>query len=729
MNSPANLPGRRTDTARRVVRALFQWRYSALIFFVCFFSFLMTLAYILPESFTAKANVFVKAGRENAPEGSLASNESIRLTLTPEDVISESMIMLSRPSLEYAVDILEKEMRPVPKDGISKSYLNFQNWCRSRRLLPGPLYTNGKIPEKFGDEVYSDEKFRYDSNWWKEWLLEREMPLPQAQILIADLEGNGLKENQTKIEDLKEKVSQLLDKERLFRHEQLIQKLGNKLTAEIEPATRVINLAYEHPSPKWAKRTLELVLEGYIEHHSNMHSLGKWDKKIVKDVNGKETTIRTYVNSANTFFQEEADKHSKALDDVQKEITKFHLSHKGGDLDSQRSILTQELIQNEQALRSLQGLKDGSEQLALESPEIAVHQQKLLNLKLELIEKDAIYANKDHPEIAKLEKQIKNTEEALKEQIEQKRTVLQNRVDSLDIELRNVEVDRTTLENLVRTHDSHLASFKRYLAKVEEETIKSAMNEAQITSAKVLEWPAVPNKPSFPNRFVMVLLGILLGIPGAISVALMRAYMHSRIATVEDVEEVLGVSVLSSIPRFKRIPFRNPFKNGAPPVVLNAARLALAALDNEGRRSIHIAASTRGEGSGTLAAALSLEASNDGRSVVFATLDGFPSILGNAENIEILQLAGVPMDAQREAIKAAAEENDLLVLSGPGLAGGGASYASLAEVSLFVVSGTGVHFDVARRGLDQLHRYGKVVLGAVLTQRRNPIPRFLYRFI
>ena len=63
----------------------------------------MTLAYILPESFTAKANVFVKAGRENAPEGSLASNESIRLTLTPEDVISESMIMLSRPSLEYAV--------------------------------------------------------------------------------------------------------------------------------------------------------------------------------------------------------------------------------------------------------------------------------------------------------------------------------------------------------------------------------------------------------------------------------------------------------------------------------------------------------------------------------------------------------------------------------------------------------------------------------------------------
>jgi uncharacterized protein involved in exopolysaccharide biosynthesis len=712
------------------VRALFQWRYSALVFFICFFSFLMTLAYVLPESFTAKANVFVKAGRQNAPEGtSTTISESARLTLSPEDVVSETMIMLSRPALEYAVNILETEVIPQPKDGFSKKYLNFQNWCRSIGLSPGPLFTNGVVPSKFGDVVYTEEKLQYDSKWWRDWLLQRNLPEDKVRILIADLEGKPSKASSDEIDNLKLQVKNLLDKERLYRHEQMVAKLGKKISAEIEPATRVINLSYELASPRIAARTLELVLEGYMEHHSKMHSLGTWREVKVIDINGKEVTKRKYETTAASFFREQANLNKAELEKIQEQITEFRLSHKGGDLDSQRTILTQELIQTEQSLRALKEINQGSEELALDSPEISVHQQRLLDLELELIEKAPLYEGTDNPTIKSLHNKIQLTKDALQRQIIQKRAVLEDRAKSLDQELRNIEANRTALEDLLQKRDSSLGSYKKFIAKAEEEDIKLAMDSDHVTSAKVLEWPTVPNKPSFPNRFIMALLGIFLGIPGALAVALLRAYMHSRIATVEDVEEVLGVSVLSSIPRFARIPFRTPFKDGMPPVVLNAARLALAALDNDGHRSVHVAASTRGEGSGTLAAALSLEASNDGRSVVFATLGGFPAILGEAENVEILQLDGAPMDAQKEAIQAAAEENDLLVLSGPGLAGGGGSYASLTDTSLFVVSGTGVHFDVARRGLDQLRRYGKAVLGAVLTQRRNPIPRILYRFI
>ena len=96
-----------TDTPRRVIRALFEWRWSAIGFFLCFFTFLMVIAYAWPPSYTANATVLVKAGRHNAPEGTATTSEFMRLQSSPEDVISEINVMLSRPVLDAVATDLE----------------------------------------------------------------------------------------------------------------------------------------------------------------------------------------------------------------------------------------------------------------------------------------------------------------------------------------------------------------------------------------------------------------------------------------------------------------------------------------------------------------------------------------------------------------------------------------------------------------------------------------------
>jgi len=635
-----------TDTPRRVIRALFEWRWSAIGFFLCFFTFLMVIAYAWPPSYTANATVLVKAGRHNAPEGTATTSEFMRLQSSPEDVISEINVMLSRPVLDAVATDLEA-WRPggETKKGFGAVMEGFQDWCRGVGLLP-----------------------------------------------VVD------------------------------PHERLITKLSKKLTIEVVPATHVIEISYENTNKAVAARTIQFMLDAYLDYHTKVHADGRWNPETGQfDV------------TAGDFFGRQADDFRSQLDDLQVKITEFRLEHHGGDLTKQRDQLATELLSSKQALRALEFIESGTADLSsvsvLESPEISFHHQRLLDLKLDLAKETPKYTDPNAPALQSLRAQIETSRSELVAQLVRKRDFLDQRVQGLQIELEKVETDRAELERMISKRSQLQTSYTKYSAKAEEERINQALDLQQVTSVKVLEWPALPAKPSFPNRFMMAILGFLLGIPGSIVVALLRAYFHSRVATVSDVETVLGVPVFTSIQRFTRWGGRQAFSEGLPREVLDAARMTLASIDTSVTRALHVASATTGEGAGTLGAALALAAAEDGKRVVFATSSGFPAVLSGSSGIEILQLNDLAVDGKRKAVAEARANADFVILAGPSLAsgGGGGLWASLGDASLFVVSGSGVHFEVARRGLNILERYSPDVVGAVLTQRRNPIPRWLYK--
>lgn len=72
-------------------------------------------------------------------------------------------------------------------------------------------------------------------------------------------------------------------------------------------------------------------------------------------------------------------------------------------------------------------------------------------------------------------------------------------------------------------------------------------------NAKVVDTAGVPNKPSSPNYVLNIIGGLLLAIVGGVGMALAVAFWDDRAKSAYDVETVIGLPLLGSIPRVKRL--------------------------------------------------------------------------------------------------------------------------------------------------------------------------------
>ncbi len=632
MNSPVIPHERPTDTPRRVIRALFEWRWSAIGFFAVFYTLLMLIAYNFPPLYEGEGHILIKAGRASAPEGVPMLANQMGLSLNDEDVVSEINIFLSEDVRARVADrLLAEAGEDETETFFSRLKDEFYDWCESIGLMPT-----------------------------------------------------------------------------LSPKERLILQLGRKVSVEVVPGTKVLEIAYVHQSPRRAEKVVRYMMEEYLRRHVEVHS----------------------DTGALAFFEDQTKLAQERVDAIQAKLTAFRLSHDGGDLSLQRTLLIQDLTQSQQDLSSLGAIDtsvEGLQGVSLQAfPELASFQQRLLDLQLQLPQLRALH-NEDSPEVQTVLTQISETQKALAAQIQSKKDYLTRRVSDLREQLQKVEKDRAEFDDLTQQEQLDLGTLSQYARKAEEERISQAMDDKEMIGARVVDWPFRTHKPWFPNRFLMAILGILLGIPGAIATALIRAYFHSRVSTVQDVETEVGIPVLASI---RRMPAR-AFAHGIPEAVMAAARAVMANMEKEGVQALHVAASTLGEGAATMASAVAIALAEAGRKVVFASTTGVSSpALANAGG-EFLDLSGKTIEEQRGAVAESCAGDRMLILAGPPLASGvtGGVYASFADASLFVVSGTGVHFDAARRGAEVLRRFSPKILGAVLTQRRDPIPRLLYKRI
>jgi uncharacterized protein involved in exopolysaccharide biosynthesis len=512
-----------------------------------------------------------------------------------------------------------------------------------------------------------------------------------------------------------------------------ILALQNNISIEPVPISNVIEISYLTFSPKGAARTINFLLDAYLRRHGETH----------RNPDSLE------------FFQREAEDIRLRLEAVRKELTQFRVDNDGGDLSLKRSLLLQQLVTTQQMRRTLEGVSEGEEELLsdtslLENRELSASRERLLDLKLALA-KDRFLYSEGSTQIETLTSQIAIARQALADQIARLRTSLAR--DELDLshQLKDVEPQRAKYEALVDDEKRLQTNFDTYTAKAEEERVNKAMDASQMLSVRVLERAAVPAKPYFPNRLMLAILGIVFGIPGAISAALLKGYLYGRVATVEDVEEELGIAVLASV---RRRPWWS-FGRKMPVDVVNAARSiqsTLAATSGARSRVVYFASATRREGAATLARAVAqVAAAERGGKSVLVELGNAPdgarnaavvarapeAVLASAKRstdapgLDTLDLSESRLVALAPTFAALRENYDRIFVSGPPLTGrsDGASYLSLADLSVFVVSGSGVHLEVARRALSLLRQHSRDVAGAVLTQRREAVPALIYRWM
>ncbi|MFH1626139.1 MAG: SPOR domain-containing protein [Pseudomonadota bacterium] len=138
--------------------------------------------------------------------------------------------------------------------------------------------------------------------------------------------------------------------------------------------------------------------------------------------------------------------------------------------------------------------------------------------------------------------------------------------------LNRIEAELNKLQHEV---DVDRKNYALYLTKFEESRISDAMDAEKIANVRVIEPAHTPLRPVSPNVTLNILLAVFLGGFGGLGLAFFLEYLDDALERSDDVEHVLGLPVLASIPEFMSSSPGSP-QGGVAPRASSSPRFALA---------------------------------------------------------------------------------------------------------------------------------------------------------
>jgi capsular exopolysaccharide synthesis family protein len=117
-----------------------------------------------------------------------------------------------------------------------------------------------------------------------------------------------------------------------------------------------------------------------------------------------------------------------------------------------------------------------------------------------------------------------------------------------DTELERLNRIEAQVNHLQRQVEINRQNYKLNITKLEESRISNAMDTNKIASVSVIQPALTPLKPIKPRRLLNIVLAIFLGGIGGLGLAFFTEYLDHSFKTKEEVENILKLSVLASIP-------------------------------------------------------------------------------------------------------------------------------------------------------------------------------------
>jgi tyrosine-protein kinase Etk/Wzc len=120
----------------------------------------------------------------------------------------------------------------------------------------------------------------------------------------------------------------------------------------------------------------------------------------------------------------------------------------------------------------------------------------------------------------------------------------QMRLDALE----RIQPEFSALQNQLQIEENN---HRLYLIKFEESRIARALDAHKITSVRVIEQAYPPSSPIESNRNTKTILAIVASAVGAVALAFLLHLADDTLDTSYDVERVLDLPVLASIPALR----------------------------------------------------------------------------------------------------------------------------------------------------------------------------------
>ena len=267
----------------------------------------------------------------------------------------------------------------------------------------------------------------------------------------------------------------------------------------------------------------------------------------------------------------------KRLEDDEGAFYEYKQLNKVFSLDGKQKVIDQKISElNNQYLATRSRRQELDAKLAeidkqySDSKDIAYVRSILNNESI-----DAIYANltsleleqsrlgkvfkRKHPKIQQVSGEIAKVRAKLNaelskeiENLKVRHTVLVNREQAMEETIAGFEDDAMNISSkefkytiLQRNMDTSQQLYDTLVAKIKESGVASSGATSNI---RIVEKASVPIDPTKPNKKKNLLLSIILGVFGGVGLAFFLEYLDQTVRTEEDVQNLLGLPVLSVIP-------------------------------------------------------------------------------------------------------------------------------------------------------------------------------------
>jgi len=369
---------------------------------------------------------------------------------------------------------------------------------------------------------------------------------------------------------------------KLLRIPQIEKLLGSIVDIEQKRGLDIVDISAESPSPKEAALIAGLYAKVYRTYNLEIN--------------------REQMSYVRNFLDQQ--RAEKKIQLSQAEDTLRAFQEKGGiiALDEQAQILIEQLSQFEaqmnaakiELMASEEVLKKYKDELSKQDPKLADYLASVTSetyitaLQNQIAE---LQLNKDIA-LAKLESGIDISQKVkefdakikdLKEKLDAKIKVLKagilasspeevrgisQKIIEAEVKNQSLRSSVTSLSALVRKYEERfnrlpkttieLARFQRtressekLFTLIEEKYQEALINEqSQAGNVLIIDNARIPTGPSKPNRLLMILVGLLIGLGLAFGYVLVRDYFDDKINTPEDIEKK-NVHVLAWIPKIE----------------------------------------------------------------------------------------------------------------------------------------------------------------------------------
>ncbi|BHH84229.1 GumC family protein [Desulforhopalus sp. 52FAK] len=394
--------------------------------------------------------------------------------------------------------------------------------------------------------------------------------LEKAGHDTEELEAGGLKgiikallaQVKDGVKNIKANIKTLLNIEQHELTEQeeldlLVAELQKKVVISNVRDTRLLAIKVLDASPEMAALLANMLAKKYIEFD-----------------------LATRLDSDNQnleWLNKEVYSLKKRLEDDERKFYEYKQKNKVFSLEGKQKVIDQKIteLNNEflltktrrQEIEAKLGeiskqMKDGADigylRSILDNSSIDNIYSNLTSLELEKSRLGKVFKGK-HPKILQVTEEIDKVRSKLKvelnkeiENLRVQKTILQNREEVMEDNLGEFEQDaldtssqELTYTILQRNMDTSQKLYDTLVTKVKESGVISSGASSNI---RIVEMASVPMSPVKPNKAKNVLLALILGLFGGVGLAFFLEYIDQSFRTEEDVENFLGLPVLSVIP-------------------------------------------------------------------------------------------------------------------------------------------------------------------------------------